>query len=551
MRNILRMQSAALLLATFLLSSASAQNAPICPREADNVHLTGEALRSVVLTVGRDPKVFENDNFSFSRTLASILATGFVPDQTSGVPVDKQLQLATSRSEQISLLASMLRTFRNLDRSNGTVRNNASFRPGEAELEAAVLLDPANPRGMRPIGLFNRLDLAPASWRYCGEHRVVYGMGDGSNRLDRFFLIFEAAVDNPDPGHSALGCLRIAEFWNSIPQKSESDRPAALANFYYKGDLGDGGPPITPVIHNQHFGLPFGQVRGNLFVTKNDPGTNPWMLREWRTFPTTDKSIAFVADTVKSNPNPEFYRDNTVLDSPKTGRTQAFIDQGVEFRESFLVSHVRELLEVDLEASVDGTTPGKDDVFNRLSALFEDKFNDFESISQSGDDPGKQDSAVFKSRIEREIKKLSLPAGSVITPDQVLTRASALSCAGCHQTAVGREVAPGVVWPASNGFTHIAETGTLSPTLLDSFLPARCDGMQKFIHDTQGAPPVTVSAPGETEIAIIRDDYAKIQGSEIQTVLAEGLADLSTNVTEARTQNAKAAGAFRRFRRTH
>src|SRR5262249_43105010 len=154
----------------------------------------------------------------------NILSTAHKSSPNSGIDENVQKELASSETEQIAFLASLIRSFRKLERSNQGVRNDATFRPNEAALNAADLL--AN---MKPVGLFNRLDLAPASWRYCGEHRVVFARGTGTERI---FLIFEAALDNPDPTHARAGCLRIARFWNSLRTMPEDQRPDALQNFY-------------------------------------------------------------------------------------------------------------------------------------------------------------------------------------------------------------------------------------------------------------------------------------------------------------------------------
>ena len=54
----------------------------------------------------------------------------------------------------------------------------------EGRLTVEELLDESNPdRGMKPVGLFNRFDLTPKDFGNCGEHRIVYAMGDGESRL--------------------------------------------------------------------------------------------------------------------------------------------------------------------------------------------------------------------------------------------------------------------------------------------------------------------------------------------------------------------------------
>ena len=73
--------------------------------------------------------------------------------------------------------------------------------------------------------------------------------------------------------------------------------------------------------------------------------------------------------------------------------------------------------------------------------------------------------------------------GSALTPDDVVARAQALSCAGCHKLSSGAALGGGLNWPASLGFTHVTERQTevvggetryvLSDALRLQFLPAR------------------------------------------------------------------------------
>ncbi|WSG98795.1 hypothetical protein U8P76_30645 (plasmid) [Rhizobium johnstonii] len=550
------------IMATLLsVSLPAASFAADCPRSPENPkRLTKEAQRTVVITAADMPAVFDNDRFSLAATLQSILETAFVPDASSGIPVDVQRKLATSKAEQIALLTSLIRSFRVLGRSVDGVVNNATFRPHEAELAPETLLSE-----MKPVGLFNRFDLAPANWSYCGEHRVVYAMGTGTNRL---FLIFEAAVDNPDQSNARSGCQRVAEFWARIQFAPEGDLPDVLKGFYFEGDLKDGKPPIARVLHNQHLGVPFGQVRGNLFMTQPEgPSVIPWMLREWRTFPSAQTTSSFVPDTVKSNPNVEFYNDSPIA-LGASGRTQSFVDLRAEFQDKVVVSHVRELLDVDLEAALHGAKPNADDLFNQLSAAFDDRFNDFESVSQSRPAfPGDvvTGSMGLKQQIDRELEKYKLPANWNVTSENILARAEALSCGGCHNLTQGKSIASSinagdaatspqdVVWPNALAFTHIDETATLSEALLDSFLPARCDNLQRFLAPSEQVVSMTnfSSQTRLPSLAKTRLTVDVFRSAETEAESSDALSQLATDIQTARDQDSKAAGAFRRFRRTH
>jgi hypothetical protein len=83
--------------------------------------------------------------------------------------------------------------------------------------------------------------------------------------------------------------------------------------------------------------------------------------------------------------------------------------------------------------------------------------------------------------------------GSALSPDDIVLRAQALTCAGCHRLNNNVVVGGGLTWPASLGFTHVTERETevvdgetrfvLSPALLNFFLPARKALLEEFLND--------------------------------------------------------------------
>ena len=52
------------------------------------------------------------------------------------------------------------------------------------------------------------------------------------------------------------------------------------------------------------------------------------------------------------------------------------------------------------------------------------------------------------------------PLSSSLTPDHIVSRVQALSCAGCHRFSNGADLGGGITWPASLGFTHVTERET-------------------------------------------------------------------------------------------
>jgi len=112
------------------------------------------------------------------------------------------------------------------------------------------------------------------------------------------------------------------------------------------------------------------------------------------------------------------------------------------------------------------------------------RFNAGQSNSQGVDNDYafqfSQGSGSFTQALQQELTAL----GSDLTPAQVVNRALTQSCAGCHQLSTfgsNSELGHGLVWPASNGFVHVDEAGTLSPALHDVFLPHRQAVLEDFL----------------------------------------------------------------------
>jgi hypothetical protein len=570
-----------------------------CKVEATTHRLPADVRRALVITRKDNPEVFDgsdkdpNHPFSLSKTLEAILKTGADVSGLSPAEAEEKKRLSSGRAEQAALLTTLIRTFRIRDRRNDerTFSELMTPRPGEAELDALELLDPASPNGMRPVGLFNRLDLAPAGKRYCGEHRIVYAKANRMPGTDRLFLIFEAALDNPDDNDPDAGCRRVAGFWNSLSMKQPPELRDALAKFYYQGDLSDNRPIIDPVIHSKHLGFPYGQVRGNLFVTKGQPGVNKWTLREWRTSISPDKIPIFVNDTVKANPFAALYSATR-----GNNEEQGFAELRPEFQENFVIDHVRELIELELTSHLGGKELRENDLLAKISARFDDRFNAFESISQNklDEDPEQRAGPKLRDDITTDLKKFKLPhdgqqkqgPSQQLTAQHILNRAGALTCAGCHQFSVGKPISPAVTWPATAeteldkdgkptgriGFIHINEAGELSPALEKHFLPARCENLREQLGVAMASASPAVGAEraqaqarrvlegasrrGAEGLAPVaqsrtRDILDAVQKLESRVQRVEALPRLELQVQAARNQDAQSAGAFIPFRRTH
>ncbi|MFE8601493.1 NBR1-Ig-like domain-containing protein [Archangium violaceum] len=324
------------------------------------------------------------------------------------------------------------------------------------------------------IGLFNRFDLAPADGADCGEYRIVFAKTAGGG--GRNFIIFEAVLPNPNPGLGLEGCRPVAQFWADLSSDADpASRTTKLHTFYFTGL-----PGFSPVLHIANYGNNVrgaGQVRTNQFIKPL------WMLREFklqRICPSTGCLIKFAPATVKVNPFGALFNP---------GNTSA---QATDFQNRF-VTQVASLALNDI---------------NRFNYVVPDSFNSGQSDSQTFgavDDYVAQfgtGTHAFRTRIQSELTRL----GSTLTPDEIVRRAQALSCAGCHQrstSAPANGVGGGLVWPDSASFVHNSESTEsdgsrfqLSPALLNTFLPFRKGVLEGFLNTpARSAEFVSQSVP--------------------------------------------------------
>jgi hypothetical protein len=513
--------------ATFAYAASCIANPTTAPPPLDPA-----LKRTVVIT---DPSVFSAADFSLGRTLGNIIKT------TPG--------MVDSQAERIALLTSLVRSFRATSRVNpdSQVPFPVDARPAEATLSPIALLDPANPDGMKPVGLFNRYDLAPADFQTCGEHRIVYAKNSAS-RTDRFFLIFEAALDNPNRPLGAEGCRPIAEFWESLKAKTGNDLATSLAKFYYDGLA----PGIEPVVHFTNYGIPLGQVRGNIFKQQ------PWQLREWRVSLSADGSPAFVPVTVKSNPFPPLYR------APVGGELPGIAALRPPFQTEFVTGRVPEMVTVD-QGGIAGSPEHAIDLFFQLGAAFQNKYNGFQSTSQvppGNDNPQTLATPDLKNKVSQRLNQSGVGSACQLTEEHVLNRAGALSCGGCHQFTPGKPVAAEVNWPASLGFVHINESGNLSPALETFFLPARQQNLSRHLQIAPSAPPAVSAAPPAvsaaapvsmrgSSIEAVRQKASAVPAADSRLSAISSLSEMETQVQAARATEQATPGAFVTYRRPH
>jgi hypothetical protein len=369
----------------------------------------------------------------------------------SGVAGMTGLQLFTELWDTQNTAATGVTTGPHCDDNAGTVNGfTYACRPTEGAQATTAATSIAS---YQLIGLYNRFDLASPSGSDCGEHRMVFGRPGGA----RAFIIFEAIMPNPTPALGLEGCRPIAQFWAGLTANSNAaSRATALHNFYFNGLAG-----FEPVIHINHYGnggSGLGQVRVNAFLSA------PWMLREFKLLKTSATRVVFQPSSVKTNPFGELFA--LTFTNPNTA----------SFQNTVFPSQVAALAVSDIN------------LFNYVVA---DNFNAGQSISQNF---GATDdySARFNtaSTLAGNIQAQLTAIGSALTPANIVARAEALSCGGCHELSNSASIGGGLTWPSSAGFvqsTEFTEAGPdgtrfqISGALTGTFLPHRGQVLQSFL----------------------------------------------------------------------
>ena len=465
--------------------------------ETTAIASTCDDISDVTATATSQALVFNQekslvDDFPLSRTLENI-----VRSHAKSIPNTPELSDAQVNAGIEILLDTMLDTYSEIEEivENKGVEMEVDAR-FEATLRPIILAD------MRPTALFNRFDLADDGGAHCGEYRVVYNyipnFDTGAQHVDgRFTLIFEAQYPNPLPEMGLAGCLPVTDFWASLKNRSEVDALEDIAEFFYEGRDHNGTflPAVVDVAHYQEGA---GQVRTNNFI-----GGELWQLREFNTG-VSEGNAQFVRATVKSNSLAEFYGD---VKNEGVDNNDAFNAAQAEFKADFLATNVEELLSPERN----GIT-ADNGIINGINISIDNKYNEFQSTAQTDTDiPQSMVSLsstgqTFKEKIKVEIDRLlenKIDPENRPTPEHILNRAGAMTCGGCHNFSVGKEVAKGVTWPAADTFTHVIKTGALSPALTDVFLPARAENLKDFACNPPS--PLSITLPVEGTVIINPD----------------------------------------------
>ncbi|HSC66434.1 MAG TPA: hypothetical protein VLC79_02000 [Cellvibrio sp.] len=319
------------------------------------------------------------------------------------------------------------------------------------------------------IGLVNRFDLRDkSSFSDCGEYRVIFARNAHDDGR-RNFIIFEAQVPNPSPGN-ANACRPIQQFWQGLStQDNAAVRSQLLRDFYFNGLPASN---VRAPIDIRNYSQTTGQIRTNQFM---EP---VWLLKEYKVSTEAGVSTLNVVSD-KSNPVTELFEANN-----PDARAASFQADFVNNLRSLLIT---DLSTFSLTISNDAHNNGQshaDGVENNFLRNFTAK-----SRNSSFD-------AALNNRL--------LELGSTLSRDQVLNRATAMTCGGCHQPAAygltnANAVGPNQSWPNSLSFVHVGETPDrisglfpLSDALTQVFLPARKLDMESFLNKS---PSTAKQAP--------------------------------------------------------
>jgi hypothetical protein len=259
----------------------------------------------------------------------------------------------------------------------------------------------------------------------------------------------------------------VARFWADLSAIADPDKRATqLHDFFYKGL-----PGFKPVVRADAYGAATpkapGQVRTNQFMRLN--AQQNWLLRQF-TLQLDGGFLRFKPAAAHSNPEGLLF--NETVNDPK----------GADFRKAFL-DVVGTLMVNDLNR------------FNMesLSAAFNAFDSDAQSPTKTNYASQFAQSPNFSAAIQARLDALGNP--DKLTPADIVARAQALSCAGCHEISSNKAMGGGLTYPASLRFVHVAENQTevapdgpggslrymISPALTNLFLPRRQQVMRLFL----------------------------------------------------------------------
>lgn len=432
--------------------------------EPDEPAVVSQAQESCVVIDDRslietDPAIVDDARFGLGKVLARIRAT-----------------TPRGMGAQVVTLPSVRDMFRELYAAYGACGAGVdpqgyglACRPAEA---AIAELDPftSDPEGLhfQPVAVVNRFDLAGAHASSCGESRIVYWKDRGPD-AGKLGLIVELHTP-PVIARGRRTCAPIVAFWASLSREDDpAVRAARLEAFYFEGLPGMAHAPVSARGAGWDGA---GQLRANNFAQLAQ-----WNLREaaWRKVCPPGGAprceARFVLVDTKGSPSQRLFAGTHPL---APAFADWFVDQAV----------------ARLARATDPTA---------LAMGPPTRFDAYESVSQArAGDPtsvryADHVSAALRARVTARLVGL----GSALTTDDILARATATTCAGCHRISRGAALGGGLVFPSPLGFVHVGEGGALSPAMTEALLPRRRAALTQLACS---APiDADAAAPADTE----------------------------------------------------
>jgi hypothetical protein len=503
--------------------------APPAPPTPDAAPPPDAPVANDVVTIERsilinDEETLGAGNFGLRRTVQAII------DSSEGAP-----------STPEDFIASLLATFNDASRVNPD--NNLTIpvdvRPGEAGLSPSDLLDPANAKGLRVVGIFNRFERIPMMGEFCGSARLVYIMPtDAANNGSTLALMFDASVPNPDMAQGKEGCRVVAEFWAGLSDIDDpADRAAALETFFYVGTA-----DLPAVVSFNNF-----QASGSITTDHFIDGVK-WQMRNFNTG--LDADTVPVARLVRLNaPLTELFDsdfDPAAAGAPWAGTDPAvFAAQRTAFQQDFIAMQLARLSTPETS----GNALTDQSIVLGFGVGFGNPYRDFQSDSDDTDNGAVQADDTFRAAITAGLE------GTDLTAEMVLNRANALTCGGCHYSAIGDQIGVDgndtpVMWPdtAPGGFVHINENGEISELLATYWLPDRLTKLNTYL----GASPAINAAAGPSctldEVKAAKAAFLASQPGRARQVALDAY---DRAVDRARACDAAQPGALTAFRVQH
>lgn len=329
------------------------------------------------------------------------------------------------------------------------------------------LLTPGHKEFFAPVALVNRFDLAPSDRSTCGEYRIVYAKQSGlTDPRDRVFLIFEAALFN---GRESLAaCRPVADLWAGLSGADVPTKKQQLSSFYFEG-IGE----LEPVLTAAHLGSETSSCRytGRCGQIRVGQGMQePFQFRQFRLIAQTSLEKANRLVVTPTPASQSLRPDLFELGASSAGFIAEIEDAALGLG-AVDVARVRARIHPAYDAGESAVSgAAKPNFAERLAASSE------------------ADSKPLSDALASDLLRLneSCPGDDPITPEAIVKRAAALSCAGCHAPdqvlPEGRKLGCGSVWPLSQGTTHIDERGELSAALTDVFLPHRARVLSTYLQ---------------------------------------------------------------------